>query len=178
MLEGKNIILRTVKEEDLSKLFFCFDSIRLKGEYLSSELISEHAFRLQYFETGFWSDDEGTLAILHEGRLIGAVWFERQTFFDCFDLHFYIFHPEDRGKGHMQEALPLFSAYLFATRKIHRLQISIPDYSKAALKVAQKSGFHFEGIARSAFFHRGAYLDLCIYSQLRPECKGIEKIYS
>ncbi|MBX7066477.1 MAG: GNAT family N-acetyltransferase [Parachlamydiales bacterium] len=178
MLEGKTIHLRTVKEGDLSKLYSYFDSIRLKGEFLSSELLSEHLFRLEYYESGFWSDEKGTLLIERGDRLIGALWFERQIFFDCLDLHFYIFHPEDRGKGTMQEALPLFCAYLFATKKIERLQISIPDYSKAALKVAQEAGFRFEGIARSALFHRGRYLDLCIYSQIRSECKGIERIYS
>lgn len=178
MLEGKNIHLRTVKEGDLGELYSYLDSIRMKGEYLSSELLSEHQFRLQFYETGFWSEERGMLVIVQEGLLIGALWYERPSFFDCLDLHFYIFHAERRGKGVMKEALSLFSSYLFATKKIERLQISIPDYSKAALRLAQKCGFQFEGIARSALFHRGVYLDLCIYSLLRSECKGIENIYS
>ncbi len=177
MLENRNIHLRTVREGDLAELYSFFDSLRMKGEYLSSELLSEHQFRLQFYETGFWSLEKGTLLLLSEGRLMGALWFEKQTFLDCLDLHFYIFRSEDRGKGLMKQALPLFSAYLFATQKTERLQISIPDYSKAALRLAQKCGFQFEGIARSSFFHRGAYLDLCIYSLLRSECKDIEKIY-
>lgn len=178
MLESQNIHLRTVKEGDLFELYSYFDSIRMKGEYLCSELISEHPFRLKFYETGFWEEDKGTLLLMQGDRLVGAIWFERQTFFDCLDLHFYIFRLEDRGKGMMSEALALFARYLFATKKGERLQISIPDYSKAALRVAQKCGFQFEGIARSALFHRGAYLDLCIYSLLRSECKGIEKIYA
>lgn len=178
MLEAQNILLRTVKESDLAELHSFFDSIRMKGEYLSSELISEHQFRLSFYETGFWSEEKGTLLIEVEEKIVGAIWFEKQTFFDCLDLHFYIFREEDRGKGLMKGALSLFAGYLFATKKVERLQISIPDYSKSALRVAQKCGFQFEGIARSAFFHRGKYLDLCIYSFLRSECKGIEKIYS
>lgn len=178
MLEGQAIHLRTVKEGDLGELYAYLDSIRLKGEYLVSDLLSEHQFRLSFYETGFWSEEKGTLLLTQEGRLVGAIWYEKQTFFDCLDLHFYVFRKEDRGKGVMKEALTLFCAYLFATKKVERLQISIPDYSKAALRVAQKCGFQFEGIARSAFFHRGAYLDLCIYSLLRSECKGIEKIYA
>lgn len=178
MLEGKSLFLRTVKEADLTEIYSYFDSIRLKGEYLSSELLSEHAFRLEFYETGFWSEERGTLVIVRESRLVGALWFEKQRFFDCLDLHFYIFHPEDRNLGIMQEALGLFTCYLFATKKVERLQISIPNYSKEALRVAQKGGFQFEGIARSSLFHKGAFLDLCIYSQLRSECKEIEKIYS
>lgn len=178
MLEGKNVHLRTVKEGDLSKLYSFFDSIRFKGEFLSSDLLSEHMFRLQYFEAGFWSEEKGLLVVEEGSLLVGAIWFEKQIFFDCLDLHFYVFRPEDRGRGIMREALPLFCAYLFATKKIERLQVSVPDYSKSALKVVQNSGFRFEGIARSALFRKGRYLDLCIYSQLRSECKGIEKIYS
>lgn len=177
MLECKNVYLRTVKEGDLAELYAFFDSIRMKGEYLSSDLLSEHQFRLDFYETGFWSEEKGTLVLIQEERMVGAIWFERQTFLDCLDLQFYIFRLEDRGKEWMREALSVFATYLFATKKVERLQISIPDYSKSALRVAQKCGFQFEGIARSALFHRGKYLDLCIYSLLRCECKGIEKIY-
>jgi ribosomal-protein-alanine N-acetyltransferase len=169
MLKGKNLYLRTVKEKDLPELYNYLDSTQMKGEYLSSELLSEHQFRLQFFETGFWSEDKGTILLVQDLRIVGAIWFERQAFFDCLNLHFYIFRSEDRGKGLMGEALSLFSFYLFDTRKIERLQISIPDYSKAALRVAQKCGFRFEGIARSALFLRGSYVDLCIYSLLRSE---------
>lgn len=176
MLEGKNLHLRTVKERDLPELYNYLDSIQMKGEYLSSELLSEYQFRLQFFETGFWSEEKGTILIVHDLRIVGAIWFERQAFFECLDLRFYIFRSQDRGKELMKEALSLFSSYLFDTRKIERLQISIPDYSKAALRVAQKCGFHFEGIARSALFLRGAYLDLCIYSLLRSERLPVDSL--
>ncbi len=167
MLEGKNIILRTVKEEDLKELYSHFDSIIMRGRFMSSDLISEHQFRLEFYETGFWSDAKGLLVIVYENRLIGAVWYEKQSLFDSLDLHFYIFRKEDRGHGLMSESLSLFSTYLFATKRQMRQQILVPDYSKAAIRVAQKCGFQFEGIARSAFFSRGEYLDLCIYSKLR-----------
>ncbi len=178
MLKGQKIHLRTVKEGDLGELYAALDSIQMRGEYLASDLLSEYQFRLNFYETGFWTEEKGMLLLIAEERTVGAIWFERQTFFDCLDLHFYIFHPADRGKGWMGEALSLFSSYLFATKKIERLQISVPDYSKSALRMAQKCGFQFEGIARSAFFHRGVYLDLCIYSLLRSECKNIEKIFA
>ncbi|EKE07933.1 MAG: hypothetical protein ACD_17C00444G0002 [uncultured bacterium] len=177
MLKGNNLHLRTVKEKDLEKLYSYFDSIHMRGEFLSSDLLSFHRFGLEFQQTGFWSDGKGILLVEMREQLIGALWFERQSFLDCLDLHFYIFHAEHRGRGLMTEALSLFSSYLFATKKTERLQLSIPDYSKAALRVAQKSGFKFEGIARSSFFHRGKYLDLCIYSQLRSECLDINKIF-
>lgn len=178
MLRGKNLHLRTVKEQDLGNLHSYFDSISMRGEFLKSDLLSFHRFELEFIETGFWKGEKGTLLIEIRDQVIGAIWFERQFFLDCLDIHFYIFQPQHRGKGVMTEVLSLFAAYLFATKKIERLQVSIPDYSKAALRVAQKCGFQFEGIARSSFFHRGKYLDLCIYSLLRSECSDLKKVYA
>lgn len=177
MIESSRIFLRTVKEADLPALFEALDSIRLKGEYLPSSLLSEMRFRKEYAETGFWDEGKGTALITHpDGTLAGAIWYESSRFGT--NLSFYLFRREDRGRGIMSEALPLFCSYLFATQRVERLQIAIPDYSKAALRIAQKSGFQFEGILRSALFHRGRHLDLCLYSLLRGESKGIEKIYT
>ena len=178
MLEHERFHLRTVKEGDLVELYRYLDSIRHKGEYLPSELLSESQFRTTFHETGFWEKEKGTaLIVLPEGRLMGALWYEKEKLFDCLDLRCYIFQREDRGQGIMTLALPLFCRYLFATQKVERLQFAVPDYCKAALHLAKKAGFQFEGIARSSFFHRGKFLDLCIYSLLRTECKGIETIY-
>ncbi len=189
MIQGKNVHLRTVKEEDLAEIYVYFDSIRLKGGrlpggLLSGGLSSEQRFRARFHETGFWENERGIALIekkeqgLQRG-LVGAVWFEPAGLLEGRELRFLIFHKEARGKGIMTEALSLFCLYLFAMMKIERLQILIPDYSETALRVAQKCGFQFEGIARSAFFHRGKYLDLCIYSLLRSECsKDIENIYN
>ncbi len=77
----------------------------------------------------------------------------------------------------MSEALNLFSIYLFATRKVYRLQLAIPDYHRASIAIAQKCGYTFEGIIRQAMFARGKYIDLCLYSLLRTECKNIERLF-
>jgi hypothetical protein len=87
MLRSKNIYLRCVMESDLSDLHAYFSSIQMKGEYLSSELLSLHQFRNQFIETGFWTEEKGMLVLLHEEEMIGAIWFEKQNFFDCLDLH-------------------------------------------------------------------------------------------
>lgn len=168
MIEGKNVCLRTVKEEDLALLYRCLDSIRMKGEFLSAHLLSEHSFRLEFFETGFWTEEKGVLLVVHE-KVVGALWYERQKKLDFLEISFYIFEKQDRKKGWMKEALRLFCRYLFAVYKIQRLQVSVPNYSQEALKLVQKCHFQFEGIARSACFQNGRYVDLCVYSLLRGE---------
>jgi RimJ/RimL family protein N-acetyltransferase len=178
MLKGKKVLLRTVKESDLGGLYNYLNSLKLKGEFSPGGLLSEHRFRRLFEETGFWEEEKGLILVASEKEsMLGTISYEKQPFLDSFELRYFIFRDEDRGQGLMSEALSLFCAYLFAAKPMGRIQISIPGYSQAAIRAAQKTGFQFEGIARSAFFHRGVYVDLCIYSLLRDECKGIEKIY-
>ncbi len=179
MIEGKITHLRTVKEKDLEELYAHFDSLRVRGEYLPASLLSEKQFKKEFEETGLWTGDRGTILLTapNDNRIIGAIWFERAELFDCLSLRFLIFRENERGIGIMSDALDLFCSYLFSTKKVQRLQIAVPDYLKPAIRVAQKCGFQFEGIARESLFHKGRYLDLCLYSLLRNECKNLEKIY-
>ncbi len=176
MLKGSSVLLQTVREADLPELYTHFTSLEQRGPYLPGEVVSEPQFKMEFYEHGFWNEERGILLLHAEDRLCGAIWYEKVE--GGLSLFFYMFRKEDRGKGWMKEAIDLFTAYLFSAKKIERIQIAVPDYCKAALHLAQKCGFQFEGIARSALFHRGRYLDLCIYSLLRGECKGIEKIYT
>lgn len=164
MLQGKKIYLRCVKEEDLTDLHRFW-----KGK----ELISEHRFRLQFYETALWSEDLGVLLLMKEEIPIGAVWYEKNDPFQCLNLHFCIFKEEDRRQGYMTEALPLFARYLFSAKKIERVQVLVPDYNQIAIRLLRKSRFQFEGIVRKSYFSDGAYRDLCLYSALRKE---VEKI--
>ena len=178
MIEGKKIILRTLKEQDLENFFSLCQSISFKTESFFSDLGSEHLFMLAFSKTGFWQKDQGMMLVTNEEqKQLGFIHFNQNLLTESVDLTYCIFSSENRGKGYMTEALRLFSAYLFANKKIHRLQLSILDYQRSSITLAQKCGFTFEGISREALFHKGKYVDLCIYSMLRNECKHIEKLY-
>jgi ribosomal-protein-alanine N-acetyltransferase len=157
MSEVQQMFLRCVKEDDLEELHL----------YLQHFWPSLHLFRLAYFDAGFWSDEMGMQVLVREDRAVGVIWYEKDKSLDALSLSFHMFKEEDRGKGWMKEALDAFCHYLFATKKVERLQMLIPDYNKAALHLAQSARFQFEGIARRARFERGSYKDVCIYSRLR-----------
>lgn len=178
MLQAGRLHLRTVKEQDLETLYFYLNSIRMRGEFLKATFVSEQSFREAYSKTGFWSETQGTLLIFLKTTMIGAIWFEKVPFLEALDLQCYIFREEERSQGYMSAALSQVCRYLFATKQVQRLQLSVPGYCKAALHLAQKCGFQFEGILRSSFFHLGDYQDLCIYSLLRSECSDLQKIYA
>ena len=147
------------------------------GSYLFSEMVSFPSFVKRFDESGFYTESEGMFLIVREEKVIGMICFKKDESLGSLSLTFFNFSLEDRKKGYVKEAISLLSKYLFATQKVQRLQILVPDYFKVASHIAQSAGYQFEGIARSAYFHRGKYLDLCIYSLLRSECKEIEKIY-
>jgi [ribosomal protein S5]-alanine N-acetyltransferase len=172
-MEGKNIIFRPLKEKDLEDFFRLKERLRLDGENLFfDDLSSEFKFKQKFAKTGFWEDQEGSILLLdRKERMIGFISFCKVLFNESLDLSFFIFRSEDRGKGLMSESLQLFSRYLFSTKKINRLQLNIPNYNRAAMTVGQKCGFSFEGILREAFFSKGNYVDLCVYSLLRSDLK-------
>jgi RimJ/RimL family protein N-acetyltransferase len=179
MLKGSKLTIRPIKEKDLDEFFCLFNSVRLQVGVFFEELGSEYQFKKNYQKTGFWGENKGTALIVdQEEKIIGVLWFSKIVpYFDSLELSYIIFKEKERGKGYMTESLSLFSAYLFATKKINRLQLSIPDYHRASIAVAQKCGYTFEGIARQAVFNRGKYTDLCLYSLLREECKNIDKLF-
>jgi [ribosomal protein S5]-alanine N-acetyltransferase len=178
MITGRNIKLRPLREKDLSEFFQLLDNASLASDFFSKDVGSEYKFRKRFTETGLWEEDEGYVLICDlNDHIIGTVSYKKALFLDALELTYLIFKTEDRGKGYMKESLSLFSAYLFATKKINRLQLSIPDYHRASIAVAQKCGYIFEGIAREAVFSRGKYLDLCIYSMVRKECKNIDRLF-
>ena len=71
----------------------------------------------------------------------------------------------------MTEALSLLARYLFETRTIRRLQLSVVVGNLASKRVAEKCGFTSEGIARKAVFLRGEHRDLEWFSLLREEAE-------
>lgn len=167
MIQNKNFILQSLKEGDLEEFY----NLTLSSwSFFSGEVCSFITFKKRFYETGFWDEKIGCLLIKDKrDRTLGSLWYKALFPLEGYDLGGLLFREEDRNRGVMSEALSLFTTYLFSERRVNRLQMAIPDYHRAAIALAQKSGFTFEGIARQAVFRQGKYIDLCIYSMLRSE---------
>ncbi len=171
MIRGKNITLRTVRETDLATLYTALSDLASRGNYFPLHLVSETAFKREFHEHGFWSNDSGRLLICDaDDRLLGSIWyFQAVPYYDGLEIGYHLFDIGRRNTGVMTEALSLLTNYLFATRKLNRLQLAIMRPNVASKRVAEKCGFTFESVARGAIFHRGANHDLEIYSLLRDD---------
>lgn len=177
MIVGKKIRIRLVKQKDLVELIPLLQASVYRFDGFIDTLEPEHILYEKFQRKGFWAEDDGMMVIVdRKENILGALIYKGSDLIHAIDIKYAIFDEQDRGQGFMKEALSLFSAYLFSTKQTNRLQLSIPDYHRASIAVGQKCGYKFEGIARGASFNKGKYIDLCIYSMLREECKTIDKL--
>ncbi|MBM3127209.1 MAG: GNAT family N-acetyltransferase [Chloroflexi bacterium] len=172
MLTGKRIILRTVREADLPKLYELRAVIQNMGEYWPLHMISEFLDKKRFNESGWWAEDHGSLLITdHQGDILGQVnYFKASPVLNAFEIGYRIYQPENWGKGFTSEAVALFVPFLFETKQVDRIQAMISHNNVGSRRVLEKCGFTFEGILRKALFHHGQYQDLALYSILRSEC--------
>ena len=171
MIRGENVTLRTVRESDLDNLFAHLSDIANRGEYFPIMIPSEAVFKKDFRDTGFWQENFGRLLICDkENRVVGSIWYFKTTsYYDALEIGYHLFEVGSRNKGLMTESLSLLVRFLFATKKINRLQLTVMLSNAASRRVAEKCGFKLEGIARGAIFHKGQNHDLEMYSILRDE---------
>ncbi len=178
MLVGEKVILRTVRESDLDTILELTADVRDAGDYWPVQLQSEQASRKRFQEDGWWSDEFGVLLITdREDRILGQiVMFKATPYQNAYEFGYRLFRPDDRGKGYMPEAVSLAAAFLFATKRIDRIQATTLPGNEASQRVLEKCGFTFEGILRKALFHRGQSQDLRLYSILREDARPLNEL--
>ena len=173
MIRGQNITLRTVRESDLDSLFSFLSDIANRGEFFPIMIPSEAIFKKDFRDTGFWQEGFGRLLICEKNeRIVGSIWYFKTTsYYDGLEIGYHMFDVDSRNKGWMTESLALLVRYLFVSKKMNRLQLTVMLPNVASRRVAEKCGFKLEGIARGAIFHKGRNHDLEMYSILREEVK-------
>lgn len=169
MIRGEKVLLRTVRESDIETLFALSSDLTRLGEFQSWTLRSEIDLRKKVQENGLLSDDFSMLLIVVDDKIIGTIIFFKALYYDGFEIGYLIYDPEARNHGYATDALRLLCEFLFFSKKINRLQLGIIQGNIASKKVAEKCGFHFEGVLRGAIFQRGENRDLEMFSLLRAD---------
>ena len=70
------------------------------------------------------------------------------------------------GTGLMTEALGLTSKFVFDAYQLHRIEANIMPSNKASIRVAEKNGFHKEGLAKDFLKINGQWEDHFRYALL------------
>jgi ribosomal-protein-alanine N-acetyltransferase len=171
MLHGELIDVRLFRESDLDELVMLWQDVRARGGYYPLGLTSEVVRRREYSETGYWEDGLGRMAIVDkEDRLVGQLLcFKPSTYMSAIEVAYIILRPKSRGRGYMSEAVRLFTDYLFDLHNVNRLQLTVMEGNEASRRVAEKCGFKSEGVLRQAYFQKGHFVDLELFSLLRDD---------
>jgi len=178
MLVGHRVILRTAREPDLEGLYDLIADVRTIGDHWPLRVGSESQWLKQFEETGWWKDDFGRMLLTdRDGRILGYLnYYNASHSYEGLEVGYRIFRPEDRGQGYMSEALPLFAAYLFSAKQIHRLQALADTDNEGSRRLLERCGFQHEGTLRGAHFNRGGFHDLQVYSMLRSEAPDLMEL--
>jgi len=178
MIRGKNVFLRQVREADLDEYIRLTNEYLARGDFWPTGLMGEVTARNEFKENGWWEQERGTLLITDPAdRMLGRLFFwKSMTYIDAYEIGGMVFHPEERGKGIMSEALPMLIAWLFDTKRYGRLQATHLPGNEASRTVLTRAGMTYEGTLRKAVFHRGQALDLLVYSILREESPGLKEL--
>jgi RimJ/RimL family protein N-acetyltransferase len=160
-----------VREADLPALHAFETDLDTRGSYFPLAVRSEPALRSVFAKNGLWDRDEGMLLITTpDDEIVGEIEFFPITHYLVgYEISYQLFGDHHAGHGYTSEAVTLLVDYLFGLKRVNRLQLNIHPDNAASRRVAEKCGFTFEGLMRGAWFHKGAYRDLEIWSLLRDE---------
>jgi ribosomal-protein-serine acetyltransferase len=107
----------------------------------------------------------------HDHRLLGIVSIEAlQPMHRNGDLGYWLM-PSVVGHGVMTEACTLVLDWAFHVCGTHRVRVAASTENARSLRVIERLGFQFEGIARHAEFCAGRWLDHRVYSMLATDAR-------
>jgi len=72
-------------------------------------------------------------------------------------------------KGMMTKALLRLLPYIFLTLKLHRIEAACLPANEASIRLLQKTGFQYEGLARNYLYINGQWRDHNLYALLRSD---------
>jgi RimJ/RimL family protein N-acetyltransferase len=178
MLVGRNVILRPLRSSDIQTYFDLSADIRMAGPYWPISIACEKGFRARFEKTGLWGNDFSVLLITDcEERPLGYVgFFPGAPYQNVREIGYRLFDPKDQGDGIMTEAVSLTVAYLFASKRIERVQAAVIVGNESSRRVLQKVGFQKEGVLRSVVYVYGRTADMELFSILRHEATPLEDL--
>lgn len=178
-LTGKKVKIGLMTRADFTEYLELNNNVASMGDHWPlNEVRTEELLLTRFAAEGYFGETSGRVLIGDQNdRTIGVlVYFKPVYFWETLEIGYRIFSPADQGKGHATEAVKIFSAFLFESRRISRLQITADPNNLAANAVARTAGFKLEGCARQAVFCRGKMRDQNIWSMLPEEAPPLSSL--
>ncbi|MEP6674024.1 MAG: GNAT family protein [Ferruginibacter sp.] len=82
--------------------------------------------------------------------------------------------PEQQGKGYCCEMVTAVLSIGFEQLNLHRIELGVYDFNKAAIRCYQKAGMIIEGTSRDSLFFKQNWWSLVEMSMLENEWSGMQ----
>ena len=173
LIESERLLLRQHTLEDAADCFACYaDPEVFRYSPLSEEISLESATHtlnrlLTWHQERFllcWA-----LVLKANQRFMGKIQLEDWSDEDHRTAVGYRLGKQYWGKGYATEALHAVIAYLFEQTTVNRISASTWSENIASIRVLEKAGMRFEGLARQRRFAKGAFRDEKYYAILRED---------
>jgi len=171
-LSTKRLKLRRITNEDAGEIFVHRSNQQML-RYLDRDPISsldEAKQWIKMIDNGIDKDEyiAWGLTLKNEPKVIGtiSVWNIKKEHHRA-EIG-YALHPDQQGKGLMQEALEAILDFGFKNMKLHSVEANVNPANAASIKLLEKNNFVREAYHRENYCHGGKFLDSAIYSLLSP----------
>jgi RimJ/RimL family protein N-acetyltransferase len=166
-LDGEQVRLRTVEEEDLAFLQRDINDPEVRRSLGATGPVNaeqEH----EWFE-GLSENDGLSLLICVEEEPVGTIGLSdvNETWGRA-EVGYWV-TPDAWGNGYATEATELLCGYAFDQRRLHKLVAHTYDFNAGSRRVLEKVGFTEEGIHRREAFIDGEHVDIHRYGLLADE---------
>lgn len=170
ILTTQRLQLRQVEETDAPEIFFLRSDSRILT-YLDKAPARSDEEALQFIKMirGLEAANESVtwgIALQGDARLIGTIGYWRLE-----KAHYraeigYALHPDEHGKGIMQEAMAAVIDYGFKTMNLHSVEANVNPGNTASIRLLERAGFVQEAYFRENYYFDGRFLDSAIFSLL------------
>ena len=173
MLQGKRVRLRSIRRDDLTRLWEFNNDLEVELAGGGDPPIPQALARLEAEydqEVARGGRDGPRFAIEADGKLIGqcALFNVNATAQTC-ELGITIGDKEYWGRGYGRESINLLVEYAFRYHNYRKVWLQVHAGNERAMRAYQACGFVEEGRLRAHVWSDGLYDDLVVMGLLREE---------
>ena len=170
-LDGEEIYLRTVEEEDLEFLQRDINNPDVRRSLGATTPVNAEQER-EWFEHMSEDDDGVSLLICANEEPVGTVGLnDLNETWGRAEVGYWV-TPDTWGEGYATEATKLLCGYAFNQLRLNKVVAHAYDFNAGSRRVLEKVGFTEEGVHRKEAFVDGEFVDIHRYGLLAREWRG------
>lgn len=166
-LEGEEVNLRTVEEEDLE---FIRDTFNMPEVWKNLDLDRPQNLEQErdFFENVICEEKPVNLAISVDEKMIGLISIHEKDCDSVGEIGIWI-HPDYHGEGYGTEASEILIDYAFDELRFHKIFTRAYESNEGSQRVWEKLGFTQEGELREQVYREGEHENVYCYGLLEEE---------